>query len=53
MFHSRKLDDGQYKPVRESCVTDASGQFPRSKDVCDQTLVSRNSSENGSFALDV
>ena len=35
-----------------SHVTVASGQFPRSKVVCSQTLLSRSSSENSSFALD-
>ena len=37
LFGSRQPDDGQCKPVRESCVTGASGQFHRSKDVCSQT----------------
>ena len=34
-------------------MTDATGQFPRSKDVCYQTLVSRTSNENSLNALDV
>ena len=33
-------------------MTVASGEFPRSKDVCSQTLVSRTSSKSSSFALD-
>ena len=53
LFHSRQLDDGECKPARESCVTVASGQFLRSKDVCSQICVSHNPSENSSFALDV
>ena len=52
LFHSRQLDDGWCKPVRESCLTVAGGQFLRSKAVCSQTLVNRNSSKNSSFALD-
>ena len=43
---------GSASQFARSCVTVASGQFLRSKDVCSQTLVSRNSSENSLFALD-
>ena len=43
LFHSRQLDDGWCKPVRQSCVTVASGEFPHSKVVCSETLVSRSS----------
>ena len=46
--HSRQLDEGQCKPVRKSCVTVACSQYPQSKVVCCQTLLSRNSSKSSS-----
>ena len=45
LFHRRQLDEGQCKPVRESCVTVAGGQYPQSKVGCSQTLVSRKTKQ--------
>ena len=49
LLHSRQSDDEQCKPVHKSVADE---QCPQFKVVCSQTLASRISSKNSSFALD-